>query len=121
MAVDKKKAQQLMDDLQSALKAVADKHGLTLTKNHITYGDMIKVALNFEVKGGLSKDEITYTKWRYKLGLPPIGHHFTYKGQTAVAVGLRVGGPYKSLIFTMGGKTYRNQVKYMLEVINGKI
>jgi len=62
------------------------------------------------------KEQITYKRWARALNLPDLGSRFN--NNKYEIVGMRVGGPYKSLIYKdlSNGKRYRISVKTAVQL-----
>jgi len=114
MKIDKVKAEAILHDIIEMAEIISRKHGLKPAKSRLKYGEMVEVSLAFELEGGLTKDELNYNRYAKALQLPPLGSKFIHNGEECITKGLRIGGPFKSLIYDRGGKLYRNDVYKML-------
>lgn len=86
-------------DLRMVLKAVAAKHGLDLNKQHVTWSpNDASLRVIMTVEGGKSKDQVTYDRYKLKLGLPALETDIALDGKNFKVQGMRVGGPHKTVI-----------------------
>jgi len=108
----KDQASKIHKEILDAVDAICAKNGLLRTKSSLRYGELLELRVEVQVRGGKTKEQTTYERYQRMLGLPALGTKFTDAGVTYETAGLRVGGPYKSLIFRdlRNGKLYRQDV-----------
>lgn len=126
MSFTKVQAKQIMDDMKAALDVVAKKHGLISQGFKLTYSETIDIKVGFAAVGGKSKIAVTYDRYRHALGLPQLGAKMELMfrrpngnlTQTILIEGLRVGGPYKSLVYRnlADNKSYKMSVDQFLNM-----
>jgi len=113
--ISKQHAQIVHKDLLAAVDAVCKAHGLTRVKSSLSYGAMFDLRLQLQVAGGPTKEEVTYNRYAPFLRLPPL--HTKFNHGSFEVMGLRVGGPYKSLIYKnlANSKLYKMSVQDALQ------
>jgi len=121
-------------DLNAALELLAKKHGISLSAGNITFDPVngtatIKVLASTKSKGNPrqdvrdNKDVATYSRWRLMLGLPPLLSEFIDRGERFSIVGMRVGGPYKSVICKslVSNKLYKFRSQDLIRILKSNI
>jgi len=104
--ITKEMLRALRFDIDAALVAVAEKHGLkSLTTGSATFGPgHFTMKLDGLAEGGKSREAARYESAGF-LGLPPLGSTFRSGGHTYTTVGLNTTGS-KVLCDREDGKTY---------------
>jgi hypothetical protein len=111
----------LMKDLNFVVKEIAARHGIIVTKSRAVFGEHtidLKVAMT--VEGGKDKLALNYERHARRLNLPPLKTQFRHwsNGDKCTLVGLRIGGPYKSVVWenNMKGGRYKLPLEDFLKV-----
>jgi hypothetical protein len=118
---DKETANAVGDEIDAAIKAIAEKHGLTLWSVGGTYGDSTFKG-RYEVRVA-DADAITFKKYAARYGLNPeaLGQTFEFDGKVTVT-GLRVGRGSAKITFTTedGSKRIAPVNEFWVDILAGR-
>lgn len=103
--MDKVKAGIFQNDVNEALKAVLEKHGLELDGSRLTYGDVQSSITIKVVPKGVNLQEEAFKKHAHLYGLHPddLGKEISMNGGEFIIVGLKANARKNTVIIQRKG------------------
>lgn len=108
--LDSTKVANVLADLKMCLEAVCAKHGLKVSGQKTKwYAQHMDLKLTLLTPNGLTPAAVTYEKYRRTLNLPPLNTEIHIDKADYKIVGMKIGGPHKSICLIKVGtdKPYR--------------
>lgn len=118
MSITAAQMNQIRADANTALAAVAAKHGLgKLQVGRGKFGaDNFEFKLEGIVAGGLGPDAERYERYRHNMSLPMLGATFTHAGKVYATAGMNTTGSKIICTERASGKSYLFHTDYVKRI-----
>ena len=117
----------MRDEVNEALKAIADKYGAVATVGKIRYGQSVDIQIEIakittDAAGNsmaLTKEAQKFLNCTYQHNIPKeaLNTPFTYNDKTIVIVGMKARKQKQQMLYTMNGANYRCNEIHMRKMV----